>query len=151
MEAGLLFKIANSVAMLGWLLMFIIPYHKITRKVIHSGLLPVLLSALYFVIMATTLGSAEGSFASLEGVKKLFTHDYAVLGGWVHYLAFDMFVGSWELQDAEHRNISRIIMIPILFFTFMLGPIGYLAYKALIWFKTGRSKEDTPGRKLELT
>ncbi|MBV9613183.1 MAG: DUF4281 domain-containing protein [Acidobacteriaceae bacterium] len=28
------------------------------------------------------------------------SHPWLLLAGWVHYLAFDLLVGSWELQDA---------------------------------------------------
>ena len=32
---------------------------------------------------------------------------YALLAGWIHYLAFDLFTGAWEARDAARLGISR--------------------------------------------
>jgi hypothetical protein len=57
-----------------------------------------------------------------------------VLADWIHYLAFDLFVGVWEVKDAQAKNISHWFVIPCLFLTFMLGPIGFLLYSILRLF-----------------
>ena len=51
--------------------------------------------------------------------------------GWIHYLAFDLFVGTWISRNADAHKISRWFQIPILFFTLMAGPIGLLLYHLL--------------------
>jgi len=28
-----------------------------------------------------------------------------LLAGWTHYLAFDLFIGGWEVRDAQRRGI----------------------------------------------
>ena len=48
--------------------------------------------------------------------------------GWIHYLAFDLFVGVWIARNADRHGINRIIQVPILFFTLMFGPMGLLIY-----------------------
>jgi len=96
-----------------------------------TGTVPLLLSAAYLVIIVMFFGTAEGSFSSLAGVMQLFTNPWTVLAGWLHYLAFDLFVGAWEVRDAEKHGVPHLLVIPCLFFTFMLGPIGYLMYVAI--------------------
>jgi hypothetical protein len=59
---------------------------------------------------------------------KLFENKEAVLAGWVHYLAFDLFVGTWIVSNSQKLNIRHLYILPCLFFTFMLGPIGLLMY-----------------------
>ena len=54
-----------------------------------------------------------------------------LLAGWIHYLAFDLFIGGWETRDAVRNGIPHLLVIPCLLLTFMLGPIGLLAYFAL--------------------
>ena len=76
-------------------------------------------------------GQAEGGFGSLADVMQLFTNKNAALAGWIHYLAFDLFVGSWEVKDAQERGVSHWFVVPCLFLTFLLGPIGFLAYHAV--------------------
>lgn len=54
-----------------------------------------------------------------------------LLAGWVHYLAFDLFVGTWEVQDAVKNSVSHLLVIPCLLLTFLFGPIGLLSYFAV--------------------
>jgi hypothetical protein len=131
MEAAALFQYANLLALLGWLLLLLSPYLKPARQIAQKGLVPVLLGLAYLYLIVVYFGQADGGFSSLEEVKRLFSNDHAVLAGWVHYLAFDLWVGSWELEDSKKYGIPFWAVIPCLFLTFMLGPIGLLAYLAL--------------------
>lgn len=131
MNAETIFSVANTTALFSWILIAAAPKWKFTRVVVVSGAIPILLSAAYLVLVVTFFGSAEGGFGSLADVMKLFTNEWAVLAGWIHYLAFDLFVGIWEVRDAEEQGISHWFVIPCLFFTFMLGPIGLLMYTGL--------------------
>ena len=128
MKAETIFSITSTTAMIGWLLLAITPRWRVTRWLVLSGLIPILLSAAYAVLIALFFGASEGGFDSLANVMKLFTNEWAVLAGWIHYLAFDLFVGTWEVKDAQERGISHWLVVPCLFFTLMLGPIGYLIY-----------------------
>jgi len=134
MRAEQIFTIANSIALIGWLMIAILPRWKVTRAVVLSGGIPLLLSAGYTMLVILFFGQAEGGFDSLLNVMKLFTNEWAVLAGWIHYLAFDLFIGSWEVRDAERKGISHLLVIPCLVFTFLLGPIGLLGYTILRQF-----------------
>jgi prepilin signal peptidase PulO-like enzyme (type II secretory pathway) len=134
MKAEQIFSIANLIAMISWLLLAVAPRWVFTRKIVLSGAIPLLLSVAYLVLIAVFFGSSEGGFSSLAGVMKLFTYEWMVLAGWIHYLAFDLFVGVWEVKDARAKNISHRFVIPCLILTFMLGPIGFLLYSILRLF-----------------
>lgn len=131
MNAEAIFSITSTTAMAGWLLLAAAPRWRVTRALVLSGLIPLLLSAAYAILIVLFFGAADGGFDSLANVMKLFTNEWAVLAGWIHYLAFDLFVGSWEARDAEEHGISHWLVVPCLFFTLMLGPIGYLMYLGL--------------------
>lgn len=120
--------------MLSWLLIIILPRWRFTAKIVLNGAIPLLLSVAYLVLIVMFFGSAEGGFGSLADVMKLFTNEWAVLAGWIHYLAFDLFVGSWEVKDAQANGISHWLVIPCLILTFLLGPIGFLLYNILRFF-----------------
>lgn len=128
MNAENIFSIANMVALAGWILLAVAPRWTWTRKVVISGALPLALSVVYLILIILFFGRSEGGFDSLPNVMLLFTNKYNVLAGWVHYLAFDLFVGAWEVKDAQTRGVSHWFVVPCLFLTFMLGPIGLLAY-----------------------
>ena len=134
MKAEQIFSVVNLIAVLGWLLLAILPRWKYTRLVVLSGAIPLLLSAAYLVLIVLFFGKAEGGFDSLANVIKLFTNEWAVLAGWIHYLAFDLFVGSWEVKDAQVNGISHWFVIPCLVLTFLFGPIGFLLYNILRFF-----------------
>ena len=72
--------------------------------------------------------SGGTDFGSIEGVRSIFASDAGVTIGWIHYLCFDLFVGLWIARNADSFGIKRLLQAPILFFTFMLGPIGLASY-----------------------
>ena len=131
MTAESLFSICNITAMLGWILLMTAPRWVVSRKLVRSGIFPILLAVVYLLLIAIHLPSSEGGFGSLAQVDQLFQNPWALLAGWVHYLAFDLFMGIWEVKDAEARGISHWLVVPCLIFTFMLGPIGMLLYMVL--------------------
>ncbi len=128
MKPEQIFAAANLIALLSWILLAVAPRWALTRRLLMSGGIPLLLAVAYAVLIAAFFGNSEGGFGSLSGVMKLFTNEWAVLAGWIHYLAFDLLVGIWEVNDAQSKGISHWLVLPCLFFTFMLGPIGFLMY-----------------------
>lgn len=128
------FSIANMIAMAGWLLLVIVPKWRYTTSLVTSMLIPGLLGMAYTYLIVTEFGSTEGGFGSLAQVSLLFQNPAALLAGWIHYLAFDLFIGSWEVRDAQRHGINHLFVIPCLFFTFMFGPAGLLLYLALRFF-----------------
>jgi Domain of unknown function (DUF4281) len=141
MKAEQIFTIANLTAMIGWLLIAILPRWRVTRLVVLSGGVSLALAGVYLVLIVLFFGAAEGGFDSLANVMKLFTNEWAVLAGWIHYLAFDLFVGAWEVRDAERRGVPHLWVIPCLVLTFLLGPIGLLTYAILRQFPAKQEAE----------
>lgn len=143
MSADLLFRIASSTAFAGWLLLLVTGWSPRLSRVVSwlvTGLLvPGLLSLLYAVLIFSHWGGHRGGFNSLDGVMLLFTDRWLVLAGWVHYLAFDLFIGSWEVRDARRNRIPFWGVAPCLMLTFLFGPIGWLLY-LFVSFAVSRGK-----------
>ena len=76
------------------------------------------------------------SFGSLDGVAALFVNREALLAGWIHYLAFDLLTGIFIVNNARKNGIGIALLLPCLFFTFMLGPVGLLLYLLIRWTRT---------------
>lgn len=136
MTPDLLFKICNSIAPLGWLLMIVAPKWRWTKTIILTGILPLLLGLVYLTLIVLFFGEGEGDFNSLQGVMKLFTSPWGVTAGWIHYLAFDMFIGSWELSNGQKHGMNHFLIIPCLLLTFFFGPIGLILFYLLRASKT---------------
>jgi hypothetical protein len=130
MNPEIIFSIANTTALLSWIWLAVAPRSVWTRRIVWTAI-PLLLSAAYLILVVLFFGGVEGGFGTLADVMKLFDNKHAALAGWIHYLAFDLFVGSWEVRDAQEKNISHWFVVPCLFLTFLLGPVGFLAYNAV--------------------
>jgi hypothetical protein len=124
-----IFSIANTVALIGWLLLIIVPRRR-WATLTAGTVIPLAIAVTYLVVLALHWGETKGGFSSLTGVAELFSNRWALLAGWIHYLAFDLFVGTWETRDAMARGVPRWLLVPCLLLTFMFGPIGFLAYHA---------------------
>jgi hypothetical protein len=125
-----LFSILNLVAVVAWLPLVFFPRARWATTVVPL-VVPFLLAVVYVVLVVTTLPSSEGGFSSLAGVRALFENPWSLLAGWTHYLAFDLFIGGWEVRDAQQRGISHLLIVPALVLTFLLGPGGLLLYLAI--------------------
>jgi hypothetical protein len=115
----------------GWLLLVLLPRWKWTARLVCPVVIPLLLALVYLWLVATSFGRTPGDFGSLEGVSQLFQNRWVLLAGWIHYLAFDLFVGAWEVRDAQRTGIHHLLVVPCLALTFLLGPTGLLLYFAL--------------------
>lgn len=125
-----IFSVCSGLAMLGWLGLALLPGQRLVVEVLARMVIPMLIAALYIFLMATNYGTApaDANFGSLDGVASLFTVRGLLLAGWIHYLAFDLFVGSWEVSDARANGIHHLFVVPCLFATFMAGPAGLALY-----------------------
>jgi hypothetical protein len=124
------FRICNATALIGWIAVAVAPRRRWAAPVLAGALLPLLLAGVYAAVIAARFGRGPGGFGSLAQVAQLFSDPWLLLAGWVHYLAFDLFIGSWEARDAARRGIPHWVLLPCLALTFLLGPIGLLLYFA---------------------
>jgi len=140
MNWDMIFGFANAWALLGWVILALAPKREIVVPIVFfagSVLLACLYAGLIIPLMAGLIsdggptGRPAADFSSLAGVMALFDSPGGATIGWIHYLAFDLFVGIWIARNADAHKISRWFQIPILFFTLMAGPIGLLLYLLL--------------------
>jgi hypothetical protein len=125
------FRAANVLALLGWLSLGagVALRGPRLRTLLAGRAVPLLLSAGYVAILAAHWSQGSGSFSSLAGVASLFQSPWLLLAGWIHYLAFDLFIGTWIAADAEAIEAPRWVLIAVLPAVFLFGPAGFL-----LWF-----------------
>ncbi len=138
-----IFSIAGSAAMLGWAILIFLPRRFPVLFAIPQMIIPFGIGLAYAALILPTIFTVDGGgFGSLAEVKVLFANDATLLGGWLHYLAFDLFVGAWIARRADAIGLSRIIQAIILVATFMLGPIGLVSFLAIRAFYRRSLTED---------
>lgn len=129
-----LFSIVNTVALCAWIGLVVACLLrsgtardlilKIAGRWVSIGL-----CLAYFVFLVMYWGTAPGGgFDTLAGVQALFSSPGVLVAGWTHYLAFDLLVGRWIVDDALSPNRSRLPLILALPTTFLFGPTGVLVY-----------------------
>ena len=128
MNAEQIFSLVNLLAMAGWLLLILAGKTRWAAPVISGVILPLLFAVVYSALLTGHLARSTGSFQTLAGVSALFENRWLLLAGWVHYLAFDLFIGAWQVRDARVYGISHLLVIPCLILTFLFGPVGLLLY-----------------------
>ena len=137
MTVDQVFTLVNTAVLPGWLILIVFPKWRLRNGIIYS--LTLALAVLYGAYVVSGLSTFDpAAFSTLAGVKQLFTVDQAVLAGWIHYLAFDLLIGNWVVNQSIKHGIKHYFIIPCLFFCFMFGPIGYLLFQVIKILKTKR-------------
>ena len=122
------FSITNLIALGGWILLATLPGRQWAVETVAGVVIPALFAVLYTAIIAVHFWSSEGGFSTLSDVRLLFGNPWLLLAGWVHYLAFDLLIGGWEVRDARARGVPHLFVVPCLALTFLFGPAGWLTY-----------------------
>jgi hypothetical protein len=126
-----LFTLANSLALAGWVALLLFPHRRGVNWTLCGLALPVGFALAYVAVLAFAMPAAEGGFSSLAGVAALFASPWVLLAGWLHYLAFDLFLGAWMARRATAEALPRWILWLALPPTFLLGPLGLLVFLGL--------------------
>jgi hypothetical protein len=139
MELETFFSLASAVATIGWLILAATP-KRWGWPVRVARIVAVALAFGYAALLASFWTTGEGGFGSLAQVAQLFQAPGLLLAGWVHYLAFDLLVGSWEREEAVRIGLSHWLLVPSLFLTFMFGPAGWITFLGLRRFHEARQR-----------
>ncbi|WP_300036144.1 ABA4-like family protein [uncultured Roseobacter sp.] len=126
-----LFSLAGVISLTGWLFLLFSPLFPKLSDRIAGVILPVFLSLIYFGLLIWPAHEKGGGFGTLADVMELFSYEQAALAGWVHFLAFDLFIGAWVCRTARMEGIRFWFVAPCLPLVFMFGPAGLLAFQAV--------------------
>jgi hypothetical protein len=134
---SLLFSIMNLVVAPLWLAMMIFPRARFTQRVVASPLFVLPIALVYVALVVPVLGEVLPAVLrpELDTIRVLLGEERGATLAWVHFLAFDLFVGRWVFLDAQprlaQRKLSPWLLSPVLFCILMLGPLGLTLYFAL--------------------
>ena len=130
-----IFTFQSRLVIVGWFILICLPTWGFGKNLVGMVIISICATYVYLLLLGKHLDDPDkpprGSFFSLSGVMLLFQHPRSVLAGWIHYLAFDLFVGLYIVNDAQKWDISHWFVAPLLVATLMLGPSGLLLYVML--------------------
>jgi hypothetical protein len=127
MPAGNVFALANLIVMPAWILLVLMPSWKWTR-VIAAYVTPTILAVAWAILMLGQYAPRGGGFGSLNQLIELVRDPHILVAVWLHNLILDVFLGAWEVRDAQRLGVPHRYVVPCLILTFLAGPIGMLAY-----------------------
>lgn len=126
MPINFTFDIEGQIVMLGWIVLILAPRRWNLLGMVPRLAVPLMLSAIYTVLVGANFVASGGGYDSLDAVRRLFANDGMLLAGWTHYLAFDLIVGALCADRMDRVGLPRILQAPLLVIVFMFGPIGFL-------------------------
>ncbi len=127
MHPQTLFNASGKLAMAGWALLVFAPRWRWSQR-IASTVIPLTFAIVYLVLIVLYFAKSPGGFGTLAQVRQLFQNPWLLLAGWIHYLAFDLFLGAWQARQAQRLGISHFVVIPCLLLTILFGPVGFLVF-----------------------
>ena len=137
MTYEIIFNIYNTGILIFWLLLLVFPKSKLTQKMTDFPWIPLVIAFGYIYFLGTSDSIFSVDFSSLSGLTEMFqnSNPRGVAAGWLHYLAFDFWVGCWILRDSQKKGVKHAFIIFPMLFTFMLGPVGVIIYTLVLAFQ----------------
>jgi hypothetical protein len=125
-----LFNLSSLMVLPFWALMIFLPRWRVTERLMSSPLVSAAPAMFYAVLVIPSFAEVWQTVSSpdLSGIAALLGSPVGATIAWLHFLAFDLFVGRWIYRDSRERGISAWVTAPVLFLTLMLGPCGFLLY-----------------------
>ena len=125
---------ANFGVLPFWLMLIFIPNSKATQIFVNSVILPLIFAVAYGYTIYQTILLDEPIFEifklylSLDNLYTVFAIESFLLVFWLHFLALNLFLGSWVARDGVKYNMPRkLVFIPLILIYFT-GPIGLVLY-----------------------
>ena len=130
LELDALYGLTGMLIIICWGLLILHPDRSSRWIAVPKFAVPTLFGLIYAGIMMVRFFDSGGGYGSIAAVRALFAHDDILLAGWLHYLAYDFFVGVWIAEQADRIGLSRQIQALILVTAFMFPPMGLVLFLA---------------------
>ena len=117
-----------------WIMLIIIPGSKVTQFFINSIIIPLILSTAYIYIVYQTILLDEPIvdifklYLSLDNLYTVFATESFLLVFWIHFVALNLFLGSWVSRDGVKYSMPRSLVFAPLILVYFTGPLGLVLY-----------------------
>jgi len=117
-----------------WLVLIFFPNSKLNKIFLTSIFLPLIFGLIYVYIFYQLMLLNEdildylSIYSGLDELADLFTNELFLLIFWVHFLAINLFLGSWVSRDALKYNMPKNFSAIPLILIYFTGPIGLIVY-----------------------
>ena len=117
-----------------WLMLIFLPNSKL-GSIFVSSIFPIFIlgGAYVYIVYKSFLGSYEfdsnfSLYLGIDELSELFSNQEFLIIFWIHFLAINLFCGSWMSKDGSRLLISKYLMFFPLIITYFIGPLGVFIY-----------------------
>ena len=117
-----------------WILLFFFPQTKLC-KIFVTSIFPILIFAvvdLYLILEIYKTGfnllNGFNLYLGLNELINIFSDQNYVILFWVHFLAINLFCGSWIVKDYQRNSMPKLMIFFPLVLTYFIGPLGIFIY-----------------------
>jgi hypothetical protein len=124
------FSLSSLLVMPFWALMVFAPRWSWTGRIVTSPFIIFGPALLYAALVAPQLPTLLPLLANprLEQVAALLGTPAGATIAWVHFLAFDLFVGRWAYLESRALSMNAPLTSVLLLSILMVGPLGWLLF-----------------------
>ena len=117
-----------------WLLLIFFPQTKLC-KIFTTSIFPIFVFSLIYVYLFYLIFKSGYNFLDnfnlyigIKNLAALFSDSSFLILFWIHFLAINLFCGSWIVNDYQKFNISKFLILIPLIITYFIGPLGIFLY-----------------------
>ena len=117
-----------------WFILMFFPNSKVCG-VFVSSIFPIFTLSVIYLYLVYYFFISEYDFTQnfrlylgLDSLSKLFSETGFLIIFWTHFLAINLFCGSWIVSDSRKFSISKILIFIPLVITYFTGPLGIFIY-----------------------
>ena len=117
-----------------WFILIVFPQSHLSRIFVTSIFPFFILSGVYIFILYKSylIGyDFDGNFSlylGLNELSRLFEDHLYIMIFWTHFVAINLFIGSWIVKDSQKFSINKVLIAVPLIVTYLIGPIGLFLY-----------------------
>jgi len=119
-----------------WIILIFFPQSNLCRYFVTS-IFPYLIFSSVYVFLLIEFYKDNYNFVDnfnlylgLDSLNNLFDNNYFLITFWVHFLAINLFCGSWIVKDSLKLTMPKFLVFFPLIVTYFIGPLGIFIY----WF-----------------
>ena len=119
-----------------WFMLLFFPQSKIC-KIFVTSIFPLFILAIIDLYLIFEIYKNGFNFLDIfelykgiENLTSLFSDKNYIIIFWIHFLAINLFCGSWIVRDYIKINMPKFLAFIPIVLTYFLGPIGLFVY----WF-----------------
>ena len=117
-----------------WFILMFFPNSKVCG-VFVSSIFPIFILSLiylylvyFFYVTGYDFGQNFSLYLSLDSLNQLFSEKGFLIIFWTHFIAINLFCGSWIVSDSRKFSMSKILVFFPLVITYFIGPLGVFIY-----------------------